>query len=213
MLKKCLSVAVILFAASISAHAQEIPQMEFAATYSLFVADMDALDNEALHGYGLSAQYNFNRWLAGVGEWTSNHGASGPVTFVEPGRLNLIPEVDTRVYALLFGPRVTFRMSRFNLFGHYLLGIANTKVEDENSGFRTGNGEFAMGLGGGLDFYLGKQFAIRAAQFDYLPIHTDINTRLTRPNDQGVSTIASGSSSWTQNARFQAGIVYRWGAK
>jgi len=213
MWKRFLSVSAIMFVASMSAHAQEIPKVEFAATYSLLVSDIDALDNEALHGYGLSVHGNINRHFAVVGEWTADHGASGPVTVQQPGTINLFPEVDTRVQVFLVGPRATYRHNRATVFGHYLLGWGNQKVEDEKSGFRTGNGELAMALGGGLDIYLGKQVSLRTAQFDYLPIHTDINTRLTRPNSQGFSTVDNNASSWTHNVRFQTGIVFRFGVK
>jgi hypothetical protein len=82
------------------------------------------------------------------------------------------------------------------------LGGANSKLEDEEggSGFEDSNTEFAMAIGGGVDVNLGERFAIRAVQFDYVPIHTDVNARLTQ----------TGSSSWLHNTRFQFGFVFKF---
>jgi opacity protein-like surface antigen len=209
-MKKILLLAIVMTVSAIAVHAQDVPKFEFAVKYNVLVADIDVLDNETTHGYGLSFQANINRYLGLVAEWGATHGASGPVTIQQPGALVVVPELDTRFQTFLGGPRVTWRKNRFNVFGHYLVGHGNSKVEDEQSGFRTGNGEFAMGVGGGLDIFIGKKVALRAAQFDYLPIHTDINARLS--GRDGVGT-ANSSGSWQNNSRFQTGIVFRFGTK
>lgn len=209
-MKKILLLAIVMTITAVAAHAQDVPKFEFGVTYNLMVADIDVLDNEATHGYGLSFQTNINRWFGLAAEWGATHGASGPVTIQEAGTLRLVPEVDTRFQTFLGGPRVTWRKNRFNLFGHYFVGHGNSKVEDEQSGFRTGNGEFAMAVGGGLDLFIGKKVALRLGQFDYLPIHTDINARLS--GRDGVGT-ATSSGSWQNNSRFQTGVVFRFGTK
>jgi hypothetical protein len=210
MMKRILLLTIVMAFTAVAAKAQDVPKFEFGVTYNVLVNDIDVLDNETTHGYGLSFQANLNRWFGLVAEWTAAHGASGPVTIQQPGSLLVIPEMDTRNQTFLAGPRVTWRKGRFNVFGHYLVGHGNTKVEDEVSGFRTGNGEFAMGLGGGLDLFIGKKVALRLAQFDYVPIHTDINARLG--GRDGVGTVNS-SGSWQNNSRFQTGIVFRFGTK
>jgi len=208
MMKRILLLTIVMTTAAIAAQAQDVPRYEFGVTYNILVADIDVLDNEATHGYGLSFQTNITRYFGLVAEWGATHGASGPFTIQENGRLNVVPEVDTRFQTFLGGPRFTYRKSRFNLFGHYLVGMGNSKVEDEANDFHTGNGEFAMGVGGGLDIFIGKKVAVRAAQFDYVPIHTDINARLSGRN--GVGTV-SGSGGWQNNSRFQTGLVFRFG--
>lgn len=210
MMKRILLIAVVMTTTAIAARAQDVPKFEFGVLYNVLVADIDVLDNETVHGYGLTAQANVNRWFAVVAEWGANHGASGPVTVQDFGTLRVIPEMDTRYQTFLAGPRVTMRKGRFNVFGHYLLGYGNTKVEDEQSGFRDGNGEFAMGLGGGLDLFIGKKVSLRLAQLDYVPIHTDINARLGGRDGVGV---VDNTSSWQHNSRFQTGIVFRFGTK
>jgi len=200
-MKRILLLVMVLFVASVSAKAQDHPKFEAWGTYSIFVADIDVLDNETLHGFGLGIQGNLNSNFGIVAEFTSNHGASGPVTFSRPGTIFLIPELDTTVRTFLFGPRLSFRAKAVTAFAHFLAGGANSKLRDEKgiSGFEEDNTEFAMGVGGGFDLNLGRHYAIRAAQFDYLPIHTDLNVRL-----------AGGTSSWLHNTRFQTGFVFRW---
>ncbi len=209
-MKKIFLLALVMTTTAIAAQAQDVPKYEFGVTYNLMVADIDVLDNEATHGYGLSFQTNLNRWFGLAAEWGATHGASGPFTIQENGRLVAVPEVDTRFQTFLGGPRVSWRKNRFTVFGHYFVGQGNSKVEDEANDFHTGNGEFAMLVGGGLDIFIGKKVAVRAAQFDYLPIHTDINARLDGRN--GVGTLGD-SGSWQNNSRFQTGIVFRFGTK
>ena len=208
MMKRILLLTIVMTTAAIAAQAQDVPKYEFGVTYNLTVADIDVLDNEATHGYGLSFQVNLNRYFGLVAEWGATHGASGPFTIQENGRLIAVPEVDTRFQTFLGGPRFTYRKNRFNLYGHYLVGMGNSKVEDEANGFRTGNGEFAMGVGGGLDLFIGKKVALRLGQFDYVPIHTDVNARLS--GRDGVGTLNGKTGGWQNNSRFQTGIVFRF---
>src|SRR5262249_20770525 len=151
---------------------------------------------------GAGAAANFSKYFGVVGEFTAAHGASGPVALF-PGApvVIVIPELDTTVRTFLFGPRVSYRHRYVTAFGHVLLGGANSKLRDEKgtSGFEESNTEFAMAIGGGLDVNVAKHFAIRAAQFDYVPIHSDVNRR-----------VGGGTSSWLHNVRFQVGGVFKF---
>ena len=206
-MKKTLLLVVVLFVIAGTANAQNDPKIEVWGTYSLLVADVDVLDNESLHGDGLGIQGNLSKSFGLVFEFTSHHGASGPVTIFTPGRLNIVPELDTKINTFLFGPRFSYRPGAVTLFGHALFGGASSKLRDEDgiSGFEESNTEFAMAFGGGVDVNIGNNFAIRAGQFDYLPIHTDINLRVTPE-----ATISSSGSSWLHNTRFQAGVVFKF---
>jgi opacity protein-like surface antigen len=209
-MRRILLLITAVFIVSVSANAQDYPRVEAWGSYSLFRADIDVLDNETLHGYGLGIQGNLSRHFGAVFEFTSNHGASGPVTIAVPGALIIVPELDTRINTFMGGPRFSYRPRAVTLFAHALFGGADSKLRDEKggSGFNESNTEFAMAFGGGLDVNLGRHFAIRAAQFDYLPIHTDVNTRLT--GDGGVGAISSSTSHWLHNTRYQAGLVFKF---
>jgi hypothetical protein len=210
-MRKVLLLVVVLATTATVVQAQDLPKWEFAPTYTILWADIDVLDNETVHGYGLSLQWNVNNYLGLVAEWTATHGASGPVTVQTGTGPLVIPEMDTRFYTFLGGPRVTMRRGRINVFGHYLVGMGNSKVEDEVSGFRTGNGEFAMGIGGGLDISVSQLLSIRGVQFDYVPIHTDIGTRLSGTG--GTGTVGDTSTGWQHNTRLQFGVVFKFGQR
>ena len=196
-MKRCLMLLAFFVIGTVAANAQDYPKAEVWGTYNVFVADIDVLNNESLHGWGAGVQGNLNKWFGIVGEYSAAHGASGPITVAGVGT---IPEVDLRVRTYLFGPRLSYRTKPVTVFGHVLAGGGHVKVEDERTGFTAGNQEFAMAVGGGIDVNLGKRFAIRAAQFDYLPIHTDIRAR-----------VGGGGSSWAHNSRFQTGFVFKFG--
>jgi opacity protein-like surface antigen len=210
-MKRVLLLVAVLLVVTASANAQyDHPKAEVWGSYSLFRADIDVLDNETLHGYGAGVQGNFTSYFGVAFEFTSNHGASGPVTIQVPGTLIVVPDLDTRINTFMGGPRFSYRPRAVTLFAHALFGGANSKLRDEkgSSGFSESNTEVAMAFGGGLDVNLGRHYAIRAAQVDYLMIHTDINRRLT--GGGGVGTVSSSTSDWLHNIRYQAGFVFKF---
>jgi opacity protein-like surface antigen len=210
-MKKALLFATFMAITAAIAQAQDVPRYEFGATYNVLGPGIDVLDNETLAGYGLSFQFNANKYFGVVAEWAAAHGTSGPVTIRQTAGSLIVPELDTRVQTFLVGPRGTFRPGRrIGVFGHGLAGYGNVKVEAEQSGFRDGNGEFALALGGGLDIFIARMVSVRAAQFDFVPIHTDINSRLGGRNGTGTLQLTD-PSNWLENSRFQMGLVFRFG--
>jgi len=186
---KSLAIITILLAASVVANAQNgFPKAEIWGTYNLLIADVDLLDDESLQGWGAGFQGNFNRYFGLVSEFGGNYGSS-QVAVPPPGTGTI--KVNTSVYTFLFGPRASYRTRQVTAFGHFLLGGARLKAQS------TANTEFAMAIGGGLDVNLSERFAIRAGQFDYLPINSDL-------------PLSGGTSSWFQNFRYQAGVVFKF---
>jgi opacity protein-like surface antigen len=93
----------------------------------------------------------------------------------------------------LFGPRVTYRSyGSLAPFAHILLGGQRDTVSVRGFG-STSTNSFAMAIGGGADYRLTEHFAIRLIQVEYLYTHF--------------------SGTRQNNARIEAGIVYRWGGK
>jgi opacity protein-like surface antigen len=194
-MKKTIIVAVLLLITSVSAFAQdEFPKFELMGAVNLFKADIDVLSDETMWGYAIAGQYNVNRWFGIVGEWAAAHGESD---FTFDG--DIYP-LDTRVQTLLFGPRFSYRASAVTLFGHWLLGAGTNKIDDDtgNFGFNSvTEWSFAMAIGGGLDINLGKNIAIRAAQFDWVPIDSE-------------SDSLEGTSGYFQNVRYMFGVVFKF---
>ena len=192
MLKRSLFLLMFAIAAISTVRAQDYTKNELYGTYSFLSTDVDVLEHEGFHGYGIGYQYNVSKGFGLVAEWTSNHGTVGPIQI--PGRIIL--SVDARVNALLFGPRFSYRTRPVTLYAHYLLGSASSRVGYDNApGIK--NTEFAQAVGGGVDFNVTKSFAIRAGQFDYLAIHSDL-------------PLNNGGSSWFRNFRYQAGAVFKF---
>jgi opacity protein-like surface antigen len=193
-MKRVLLLLMVAVAVTVTANAQEHPRYEIYGTYSLMVADIDPLDDETIHGFGAGFQGNLNKYLGVVGEFTFNWGRSQP-TPVPPA----VPlGADTRVYTILFGPRVSYRTRPVTIFGHYLVGPANSKVDqDAGPDLSFSNTEIAMAVGGGVDINVSKRIAIRGGQFDYLSVHSDL-------------PLNNGGSSWFRNFRYQAGVVFKF---
>jgi opacity protein-like surface antigen len=96
-------------------------------------------------------------------------------------------------FTYLFGPRLTYR-SHGNIepFAEFLFGGAH--IGGTVSGFGSGSDNaFAMALGGGVDYKVTRSVAIRLIQGDYLYTHFG-----------GVKQ---------NNARIQAGIIFRFGGR
>ncbi len=93
----------------------------------------------------------------------------------------------------LFGPRVTYRSyGSLEPFGHILLGGERLTASVTGLGSASTNA-VAMAIGGGADYKLKGHFAIRLIQVEYLYTHF--------------------SGPRQNNARIEAGIVYRWGGR
>jgi opacity protein-like surface antigen len=194
-MKKILIVAAVLLVASISAMAQdEFPKFELAGMANMTVIDIQALDNETNWGYAIGAQYNVNKWFGIVGEWGAVHGESD---FVYDGATY---PLDTRAQTLLFGPRFSYRAKAVTVFGHWLIGAGTNKLDDDAGNFDYDSitkWQFAMAIGGGLDVNIGKNFAIRAAQFDWIPVDSDL-------------TEVGLSKEFLNNVRYMFGAVVKF---
>jgi len=194
-MKRILLLAAMLFLASMPGYAEdEIPRFEVAGMFNLVRADIDVLGNQTMYGYGAGAQVNANKNFGFVAEWSAAHGSFGPTEILQLGTTYEIPLVDTRVQTILLGPRLYHRKHAFNMFAHVLVGAGTNKI-DYNFGSYT-RWQFAFALGGGMDVSVGRRFAIRVAQFDWLPIRSDLNLE--------------GAGSFFNNWRYQAGGVIKF---
>lgn len=194
-MKRVLLLATVLLFAPASGYAQdEVPRFELAGMFNLLRADIDVLGNESMYGYGAAAQVNANDYFSFVAEWSAAHGSSGPTEILQSGTTHEIPLVDTRVQTILLGPRLYRRKHAFSVFAHALVGAGTNKIDYDFGSYT--KWQFAFALGGGVDVNAGKRFAIRAAQFDWLPIRSDLDLE--------------GAGSFFNNWRYQAGVVFKF---
>jgi opacity protein-like surface antigen len=180
-------VALVLFAA-VPAVAQEVPKAEIGGNYTYIHLDTGSSNGtHSCHGGGGSATYNLTSYLGVAAEFSGCK-----VTGLPSG-------VSASAFSYLFGPRVTYRgYGRLEPFGEFLFGGAHDSITGPNPTPPPANvtftdNAFSFALGGGADYKLTDSFAIRFIQADYL--------------------YTKFGNTHQNNARIQAGIVYRWGAR
>ena len=157
-------------------------------------------------GWDGQGTFNFNRHFGVTADFSGTSkqlaGFSG---------LGFSVGAQQHMYEFLFGPTVTTYFGKSSVFGHALIGAAHSNLSAGvsvpiigglSAPISSGNA-FAMAFGGGVDIGLTRNFAIRAAQIDY--VRTNFNT---------VDALASGLSSGTGNNqnsfRFSTGVVWRF---
>jgi hypothetical protein len=144
MLRKILLLFGMCVLASLSACAQD-EKVDLFGGYSYMRFRGSPSSN--LNGWEASAQYKFNDWLGGVGDFDGHYGSPHGV--------------GTSTYTFLFGPQISFPAS-VSPFAHLLLGGAHISAD----GFH--NSSFSMALGGGIDTTLAHDIHWRIFQADYL---------------------------------------------
>ncbi|HXJ43898.1 MAG TPA: outer membrane beta-barrel protein [Bryobacteraceae bacterium] len=190
-MKRTLVLTTIIITASLAAMAQEtapVPVAEAGVNFS-FIRQSPGSGVPAFTAPGGSATfvYNFNRIFSVVGDVGGYHNA---------GVNNFNPT--TTEY--LFGPRLSLRKSaRYTPYVQALFGGAHvsSSLADANGNPVTGN-SFAAAYGGGLDISISKHFAVKPFQLEYMTSQI--------PN-------VWASSTFQNNLRFSAGVVFRIGSK
>jgi opacity protein-like surface antigen len=203
---KRLLVVGLLSAIAIPAMAQnsDYPRVEVGGGYSYLAARVTATDSNVtppvkastrfdLHGGRGEVVGNVTRTVGIVGEF-----AGYKITGLPSG-------VSAHVITYMFGPRLTYRNSeKVNPFVHALFGGAHASGSTSGtiSGFQFSGSEnsFAMALGGGMDYKVNQNVAIRFVQFDY--VMTRFKTNI---NAAGNSVAATQN-----NFRIGAGIQFRF---
>ena len=133
------------------------------------------------NGGGGQIEYNVNRWLGAVGDLGGFIAtSSGNGAFAGAGS------------TYLFGPRVNFRRGKVTPFAEILFGGIRTT---DGIARQTGTEyNFAMTVGGGIDFKVSKHVSVRPVQVDYF-----------------LTKIPDGLNNRQNNFRLSAGVVFRFG--
>ena len=141
------SALLLLFAGRIPTVAQdEIPSIEVFAGYAYLRTDASE-GRVNLNGWNIALEKNLNRILGLTADFDGAYGS----------------QLGERIsaHSVLFGPRLTARRTRVQLFTHALFGcVREAEARDVHYGF-------GMNLGGGLDYEVNRRISFRLAQADY----------------------------------------------
>ena len=193
----------VMFAFATAAAAQEPPppKWELFGGYSVFDpgADVHGQLPGALfplssrlewnpRGVGLSATYDFNRWL-GLTLDASTHWGSGESGL--GGRLD-----DAAFSNLSLGPKITFRHTHFSPFLEFLVGdhrlMPDAFHDIDKVGFM---------VGGGLDINVSRHIALRLLRADFVYSNYQYGSAAVTPRTE------------IRGVRLQTGINFMWGGK
>lgn len=167
--------------------AQDYPRGEVAGnyTYVRIKTGVTGVGDFNCQGGGGSAAANLNSYFGIVGEFSGCK-----ITGLPSG-------LSAHVITYLFGPRLTYRGSgKLEPFGEFLFGGAH--IGGTVLGSSGSDNAFSMAIGGGADYMVTRNVAIRLGQFDYL--YTKFNE-------------GSGAPQHQNNFRIQAGVVIRFGGR
>ena len=195
--------------------AQDTPRIEAAFDYSYIRANPQnnqIIPPFSLNGGGGSVAYYFDSHfgiegdLQGYGSLTHNFTipAGNPACNSET---NCPVSAQGNLFTYNVGPIVKFRTSHVDIFVEALFGGAHTNLyanifkdcqngQCVNIGGSPNNNAWDFLIGGGVDIPIGRHFAIRPAQFNYLL--TRFGNSLTHGNNN------------QSNFRYQAGVVLRF---
>lgn len=211
-----LLVLMLLFVAP-PALSQAYPAMETFLGFSLNNNEYGTQRNNS-PGVHISMGFNPRRSLRLLGDFAMQYHDSNIIWWNNE-------KARVEDFQLLFGPELVFRQNqKVTPFLHALAGVASRNYAVptdvwEYDPFTGGyypksysidrDWGFAAGVGGGLDVNLGGMFALRVAQFDYLPTHITHEDPFYMP-PQGSFPVTQG---WQHNYRVATGIIFRFGQR
>ncbi len=173
-------------------------------------SDPFALADYFLNGWNAEAQYNTGRWLGIAADFGGRYGT--PITASRDRTLTGLPK--ETAYSFLAGPVLSYRTkSRVTPFVHGLFGwdrtslgasTINGSVTSPVPVAATNYNDFAMALGGGVDYRITHHLSLRAGQLDWY--HTTVNLNKFYTHAFG-GTLLQGLRTNQINYRFSAGVV------
>jgi hypothetical protein len=204
----------ILLSFGTTAFAQEGPQRwEVFGEYSYlrFNPTIPQLNNRSFNGGGGGATFNITPMfgikaeLMGYGSTSFNLNITSPI--VTPKGTIPVGTFNTQanMFTYMFGPVVKIPTSRFTPFFEVLFGGSNSNgYANLSRAIVAGGGTisasgtqhpFTMAVGGGIDFNINHNLAIRPLEIDY------VLTRYTNP---------FSNTNNQNNFRYTAGVVFKF---
>jgi opacity protein-like surface antigen len=151
--KIVLATTLVVFSCLSLMAQQDAPRVDIFGGYS-HVGNFDI----GLNGWLASANLSVNRWFGLEADVSGHYGSEslGSAVVILPGVPN---QINSRMHNFDAGPSVTYRSTKYNAFGHFLLGVSHTNVNA--AGLGSGDTSFSWVLGGGADYNLTNSWAAR----------------------------------------------------
>jgi opacity protein-like surface antigen len=221
------TITLIVLTCSFAFAQEATPKLQVFGGYSLMHVDTGGLTGPTMdsalrapsgtfgvasnfNGWNAEAQYNLRRWLGIVADVSGHYGT--PIT--ASSGVSGLP--NTNEYSFLAGPVFSFNTrTRMTPFVHALFGWDRLSVNASTlsglpspaASVATAYSDFAMALGGGVDYKLSRHLAVRVGQFDYLYTGHDLNSFYGSAFGLG---LFQSLATHENNLRFSTGIVLRF---
>jgi opacity protein-like surface antigen len=205
-MKKLFAVLALLAVSGIPTLAQErgggegTPVFEFGGGYTYRSFNVPFSPRLNMNGWNATAEYAVKRWLSVAADIDGTYKTQ---TDPDPSATG---KDKTDIYSFLFGPRLyPLGHHRLTPFVHALFGVGRSSLslpalpDIPVPATNPTENDFTFAVGGGLDFSLGRHFAIRVAKFDYE------QTRFYQAN-------ASGAPN-QNNFKYSAAFLIKLGEK
>jgi len=172
-MRKFIALSALLFLLSVPTMAQNTPEAEVFGGFSTYLNAP-----RTMHGWNASASGNINGFLGIKGDFSGFYKNEN--------------DLRLRLHTFMVGPQLSYRKNRRIVpFVHALFGVAHASAGFQDLAYS--NSSFAMSFGGGMDWVVRKNVAIRVIQMD-------------------VTVTYLGENAST-DGRVSAGIVFRFGSK
>ena len=166
-MRKSAAFCVVLFVASFAFG--QIPSGNVYIGYSHTDTNLVPGQSTGLNGWNGSVEGKVFPLLGLVADFSGHYGSQSLPIACPLGALppcNPQPSnVDVSEYNFLFGPRLSFKVSKFRPFVHALIGVGH--IHESAAALSNSDTSFADALGGGLDYHLVPLISWRL-QFDAL---------------------------------------------
>jgi opacity protein-like surface antigen len=228
MIRFAFATIAVVVLVGLSALAQDAtPKIQVFGGYSLIDADSGKLSastvdaalrapgafslSSAFTGWNAEAQYNPDRWVGIVADFGGQYGT--PIRAGNGSTASGLP--NATVYSFLIGPAVSYRAKRMTPFVHALFGwdraslnaTTITGVPSPVSSAAVNYTDFALALGGGLDYKITRHLALRVGQLDLFRTSRNLNSFYGSAFGPGrFADLATHEN----NIRFSAGITLRF---
>lgn len=194
--ERCLMLLGIVLVSYLPVRAQDYPHIEFFGGGSLNNANIVGREN--FTGWQISAAFNPHQRVRLIGDFGGQHEDTNITWQGQP--------IVIRNYQVLFGPQFTWRRKRVTWFAHPLFGVGAAHFVTPSGDVPATDFGFATAVGGGADVNVGRLFAIRVFQADYVLSHLS-------PQLPGISPLAKDLpplNDWQRSFRVGFGVVVRF---